>query len=166
MNQYYSERFQLIEELKEYLRGNYCEGHEASTSPQKFAVDFKNYLQQFLAGNLNVILEGDQSGEMIEEFFKFCRHLELNKHINRYSIIELFEQLFDACNLREGLVVAFGVLQDQIYRYGLILEDHEGNHLYDSDSNPNCEYLMIRLCKSIVKQLKNSGLSFEGEMKT
>lgn len=61
MSQHYSERFQLIEELKDYLNGKYCEGDQSTMSPQKLAVDFKNYLQQFLAGNLNLILEGDQS---------------------------------------------------------------------------------------------------------
>lgn len=130
-------------------------------------MDFKIYLQQFLTGNLNQILESNhQSKQEIEDFFKFSRRLELNHHINRYSIIELFVQLFDGCNLKEGLLSSFSVLQDQIYKYGLIMEDHADNLLYNADSNPNCEYLMIRLCKSIVKQLKSSGLNFEGEMKT
>lgn len=150
MSPFFKERFRLIQELKEYIEAQYgqCCGE---ATPPKFAMEFMNYLEQFLAGNLNQILEEEQSGETIKEFFKFCRHLELKKHINRYSIISLFAQLFDACNLREGLAVAFEVLQDQIYRHGLILEDHEGNQLHDS-SGAYCEYLrMIRLSKSIVK---------------
>jgi len=166
MNDYYKEKYQLVLELREYLQEKNLADERQTTTPQKFAVDFTSYLHQFLAGHLNLILASGQSNFFIEEFFRFSRHLELNKLINRYSIIELFVQLFDACELEKGLQLAFKVLDDQIYRHGLILQDHQDNYLYDSDSNPNCELLMIRLCKSIVKQLRNSGLCFEGEMKT
>jgi hypothetical protein len=46
------------------------------------------------------------------------------------------------------------------------LEDHGSNFLYSPDTNSNCELVMIRVCKTIAKQLKSSGLSFEGDMKT
>lgn len=91
----------------------------------------------------------------MEEFFKFCRYLEVNNCIKaKHSILNLFEELFEICDFRRGLLIAFNVLESQI--------DKPGLHL---DSNIDM-FFLIRPCKNLVKQLNNSGLKEELPLKT
>lgn len=80
-------------------------------------------------------------------------------------MIELFVQLFEGCNFERGFEVAFKVLRDQIFRYGLTNEEEQASNLNDQ-STLESQYLMIRLCKQISKQITNSGLKAENELKT
>ena len=79
--------------------------------------------------------------------------------------MELFVQLFEGCEWGDGVASALRLLQSQIDEYGLIFEDADGKNQYEQGSLET-QYLMIRLCKQINKQIKNSGLPGENSYKT